>query len=172
MNKIQQITGYYLEKSNNRSISKMRLTKIIYLCDWFFSLVHHKKMTNLEWEYHYCIDTSSLDHQIRYCHPFSITMSKGLVEREEYNLLFPLKESEFNLLNENEKKVIDYVIEKTEYLFYNDLINFVYSTYPLQEDTIYRKIDLLGSAARFHKKNNTTDSEKKFDRNSPFTFNF
>lgn len=172
MNKIQQITGYYLQKSNNRSISKMRLIKIIYLCDWFFALVHNERMTDLDWKYHYCIETSCLDNQIRYCHPFSISMSKGIIEREEYTLLFSLNDSDFSLLDEKEKKVLDYVVEKTENLFYNDLLNFVYSTYPLQEDTIYRRIDLLASAARFHEKNNKTDSVTTFDRKEQFSFDF
>lgn len=169
MNKVQQITAYYLSKSRSKSISKLRLTKTLYLCDWFSALLHNKTMTNLEWQFNYCVKTFNLDTTIMSGQYFRLIKQNGLCLREEYQVISYLEEQRFDRLNEKEVKIIDYILEKYDELYFNDLMNHVFSTYPLSEDTIYRKLDLCASALRFHEKNNRNKKETK---ESKFSFDF
>ncbi|MEZ5576726.1 MAG: DUF4065 domain-containing protein [Candidatus Competibacteraceae bacterium] len=50
MNRLQNIMAYFgIEYPHKFELSKARLTKMIYLADWFSSLADGKKLTDIEW---------------------------------------------------------------------------------------------------------------------------
>ncbi len=54
MNPIQIITAYYcLNYSYPGELSNARLTKLVYLADWFSALADRKTMTNIEWVFNH-----------------------------------------------------------------------------------------------------------------------
>lgn len=170
MNKVQQIAAYYLKHSKSKSISELRLTKILYLCDWIHCLVHDSYMTNFKWMLKYCVTAEGVNQSIMSGQHFSMQVIKQHSEIKEYTLLFP-NINNTELLVDSEIKVIDYILKHTDELYFNDLINYIHSTYPLREDTIYRDLDLLKSAKNYHQKNSLkTNINEERKEDVPFYF--
>lgn len=54
-----------------------------------------------------------------------------------------------------EKELIDAVINKTKGMYYNEFIDYVYSTYPVQVSNRYSKLNLIQLAQEYNRKNPT-----------------
>lgn len=114
-----------------KELSKARLNKIIYLIDWKYVLTYGKQLTNIEWKYnHYGPYVDIIKEKILSDSRFKIDNTtnfygnpKELITlAEDYGFIDP---------SENEKDIIDFVIEKTKKYNWNDFIKLVYSTYPI-----------------------------------------
>ena len=54
MNKIENIIKYLCKNYPHKNeLSKARLTKLVYLADWFSALTKNKQMTNIEWVFNH-----------------------------------------------------------------------------------------------------------------------
>lgn len=153
MNKIQSVIAYLcLHYPHKAELTKARLTKMVYLADWFSSLLHEKQISNIKWIFnHYgpyvddVVDSAhaslgfKLDHQIN-----SYGSSK-------YVISYDGDRGDIEI-TDNEKSILDAVIEKTKTLYFNDFIEYVYSTYPVRTEERYSTFDLV-SLARKYKSN-------------------
>lgn len=130
--KIKDIVKYFCRNyPYKQELSKARLTKMVYLADWKKSLVSGRQMTNLQWKYnHYGPYIDDVVDQIRDDDDFSI--------KKTTNLYGSLKEVICLISNrygvdveDDDKKILDFVIEKTAPKSWSDFIKLVYSTYPV-----------------------------------------
>ena len=49
-----------------------------------------------------------------------------------------------------EKKIMDFVIEKTKSMYFNEFIDYVYSTYPISSQQRYLNLDLISLANEYN----------------------
>lgn len=130
-------------------LSKARLTKLVYLSDWFSSLLDERQMTDIDWLFnHYgpyvddVYDIASTDSE------FSITPEKTIYGGDKFVISF--NGNQYSLeLSDREKNIIDTIIEKTKTMYFNDFISYVYSTYPVSSNERYSHMDLVSLAKEY-----------------------
>lgn len=153
MTELVQILSYLVKNYPHKNeLSKARLTKMVYLSDWKFSVDNNKQITHLNWFFdNYgpfvwdVIDT--------------INESPDLFDVEDIKNYYGADKSLIILKNQNyqpkiddtEKKVLDFVIESTRKLCWNDFISLVYSTYPILTSKRYTPLDLPALAKEYRK---------------------
>ena len=50
MNNLENVIAYFcLHYPHKRELSKARLTKLVYLADWFSALIFRRQITNINW---------------------------------------------------------------------------------------------------------------------------
>lgn len=150
MNKIEEIATYVSLKTTQR-LSLNRFRQFCYLIDWFSLLADDKQMTNIEYSYRFYLDTPQLDHLIKYSSYLKIEKEVTMLSMERLYVSALFSTAEDLSLTDREKQIIDVVVEKVDKLFYKDLVNYVLSTYPFNEETQYIKLDIKQSAERYRR---------------------
>lgn len=150
MSKLRSIMAYIATKYPHKSeLSKARLTKLVYLADWFSALLDDKQMTDIEWMFnHYGPYVDDICSIANLDSEFSITPEKTLYGGDKYVISYS-GASVDNELTERERTIIDTIIEKTKVMYFNDFINYVYSTYPVSSNERYSYIDLVSLAREY-----------------------
>jgi len=153
MNKLQSIVAYLCSKYPHKSeLSKARLTKLVYLADWFSALVDEKPMTNIEWLFnHYGPYVDDVVDSVRNVPDFSIECEQNGYGATKYVISFHGNENEINL-SQRERAILSLAIEKTKSLYFNDFIDYVYSTYPVQSQERYSTLNLESLAKEYKEK--------------------
>ncbi len=151
MNKVQQILAYIcLNYKYPSELSKARITKLVYLADWFSSVFDGHTMTDTNWVFnHYgpYVDTVIDAAQTRL--GFAITHEQTMYGTSKYVLSYNGTKKDINL-STREEQIIDAVMKKTETMFFNDFIDYVYSTYPVQSKERYSNLDLVSLANEYN----------------------
>ena len=130
-------------------LSKARLTKLVYLADWFSALLDDKQMTDIEWMFnHYGPYVNDISNIANLDSEFSITPEKTLYGGDKYVISYSGASVDYEL-TEREKAIIDAIIEKTKFMFFNDFINYVYSTYPVSSNERYSYMNLVSLAKEY-----------------------
>ena len=158
MNKLRSIMAYIATNYPHKSeLSKARLTKLVYLADWFSALLDDKQMTDIKWKFNhygpYVDDVSniaSLDDE------FSITPEKTVYGGDKFVISYS-GNSIGDELSSREKSIIDAIIEKTKVMYFNDFISYVYSTYPVSSNERFSFMDLV-SLAREYRENSVASN--------------
>lgn len=144
MNRLQNIAAYLCDNYPIKSeLSKARLTKMVYLADWFSSLLTGQQLTKIEWVFnHYgpYVD-DVIESVVNSRGYFSIKNEMNFYGSEKNTILFSGNDNEINL-SALDKQILDTVIEKTKNLYFNEFIDYVYSTYPIRNQTRYSVLDL------------------------------
>jgi hypothetical protein len=150
METLKDIVVYILKKYPYRSdLSNARLTKMIYLADWRSSLNSETQISDINWFYdHYgpyvndVINLIQSDSDMNVKHDSTIFgETKTVISLKNLNI-------EPDLSKESQD-TINYVIEKTEKMQWNQFIKLVYSTYPIIATRKYHKLDLVQLAKDF-----------------------
>lgn len=146
MNKVKYVIRYFVDKyPYKEELSKTRITKMVYLADWYSSLKHERQITKIEWYFdHYgpyvpdVYETALKDKQldIRTVSSFFGT-PKSLVtlNNDKVTPMVRLKKEEIEILDE--------VINNTKHLTWNAFIDYVYGTYPIKKGQKYKSLDLV-----------------------------
>lgn len=155
MNKLQQIVAYLcLEYPHKQELSNARTTKLVYLADWFASLLNKKQMTSIDWVFnHYGPYVDDVFDAVQSSPSFDVNASTTPYNTEK--LVFSYNSSskeDFDDLTAKEMLILDFVIDKAEKLYFNDFIDYVYSTYPVKASERYSKLDLPVLAAEYQSK--------------------
>jgi uncharacterized protein YwgA len=153
MNKLQSIVAYFCSKYPHKSeLSNARLTKLVYLADWFSSLVDGKPMTNINWVFnHYGPYVDDVVDSVRGTQGFSIECEQNAYGASKNVISFIGNEEDIDL-SQREEKILDVVIEKTKHLYFNDFIDYVYSTYPVKSQERYSALNLEALAKQYKQK--------------------
>jgi hypothetical protein len=149
MDKIINILKYiYLNYPNVSQLSKPRLVKLVYLLDWKHCLSYNKQATDIDWYFnHYGPYVEDVINVIQ--------IRSDLFETKSYPTQFGLGhkinyigDSNFEI-DEETKKTLDFVIEKTNKLNWNQFINLVYDTYPIKSNPKYTELNLVESSKKY-----------------------
>lgn len=152
METLKDILAYFcLNYPYPNELSKARLVKMLYLADWKNSIEHQKQLTNTDWIFNqYGPYVNDIIETIKYDTRFEIidkTNSYGSPKQlikviNNYNILN---------LNEENKKILDFVINATSVLSYSDFIDLVYSTYPIKVSSKMSELNLVQLANDYKK---------------------
>lgn len=150
MAKLRDVLVYLVSRyPHKHELSKARVTKMVYLADWRSAIEYGRQMTPLRWTFnHYgpylddVVDTARTDSAFEvkesanpYGHPKEVIRLVGDARAD---------------LTEQEKEVLDHVINETAPLYWNDFIRLVYSTYPVVTQPKYSELDLVGLAREYN----------------------
>lgn len=157
MNKLQAIMAYFCINYPHKSeLSKARLTKLVYLADWFSSLLDQHKATNIDWVFnHYGPYVDDVSNLAQRDESFSIMPEKTVYGGDKYVISYSGDGTDL-ALSEREKAILDAIIEKTQSMYFNDFIDYVYSTYPISSNERYTNLDLVSLAAKYKEEKKLT----------------
>lgn len=126
-------------------LSKTRLTKMVYLADWFSVKKYGRQLTDIKWYFdHYgpyvsdVFDAAERDKKIHFRNDYSAFGTPKLI----FTLTTDQKLGLDNLSN-GEIEILDEVIQETKYLNWSEFIDYVYSTYPIKSQRRYNFLNLV-----------------------------
>ena len=151
--KILGILKYILQEYPYKSeLSASRVTKILYLSDWKSAIDNGHQLTNSKWYFnHYgpyvedFIDLAKDDDDIEIVNEQTIFGGR--------KRLLKLADSYKDKvqLDDDDKNLVDFVINATKSKNYEDFIRLVYSTYPVITNDRYSELDLIKLSKEYEK---------------------
>lgn len=150
--KIVDIVGYILNNYPHKSeLAKARINKIIYLMDWKSSIDRGKQISDIEWIFnHYGPYVDDVENEIRNDERLKISMTFNYYNNPKYLIELTDENVNFNEPNDEEKEILDLVIEVTKKLNWDDFINAVYSTYPITHSEKGSNLNLVKLAKEYN----------------------
>jgi uncharacterized protein YwgA len=131
MNNIDLVRYIIVNYPAPDELSKARLNKIMYLVDWKSAIENAEQITNINWIFnHYGPYVNDIENIIIEDPRFNIQRTNNIYGKEK-NIIRLEEDSNFREPTENEKNIIDFVIEKTKKFNWKKFIELVYSTYPI-----------------------------------------
>lgn len=151
INIISDLIKYILTNYPHKSeLSASRLTKMLYLADWKSAIENSSQLTNAKWHFH---------HYGPYVDDFlKIAKEDNDIEVRNTSTIFGGKKQQLELaksfkgnvdLSENQKMILDFVIDATKDKNYEEFIKLVYSTYPVVSSSRYSDFDLVNMASEY-----------------------
>ena len=139
---------------HKEEISKARLNKLIYLIDWKSSLDNQEQISDIEWVFnHYGPYVNDIEARLLFDDRFKIEKTTNFYGSEK-NIIKVVKDRDFAEPNEKQKRIIDLIIQLTKGMYWNEFINTVYSTYPIQHSQRGEKLDLVKLAREYKEAKN------------------
>jgi hypothetical protein len=146
MAKLADVLLYICQNYPHRDeLSKARITKMVYLADWKAAIETRQQITPIQWRFdHYgpwvddVVQTARSDSRFK--------VRKGLTffgNDKDVISLVPGASSINPELTADEVKILDFMIQATEKLTWNDFIKLIYSTYPIMSEPRYSSLDLV-----------------------------
>jgi hypothetical protein len=137
---------------SNKSISKTRLTKLVYLCDWKHAIEYGEQITKISWVFDnygpFVWDVmNSVENNPQIFNVKEVKNSKFGSE----STLISLNQDAHDpaRLDSNEKRIVEFVVKSTVDLIWGDFIKLVYSTYPVVASTRHEKLNLVEIANEY-----------------------
>lgn len=154
MNKLEEVMLYLCQNyPYEQELSNSRLTKLVYLSDWFNCLINEQQMSDINWVFnHYGPYVDDVSKTAEYSNYFEIEYQKNFYGN--FKTLIKCKDSQKLSLSEKDMAILNFVIKKTNRMYYNDFIDYVYSTYPVHSKHRYSDLDLISLANEFKRENN------------------
>lgn len=156
---LKNILLYILQKSK-LTLNKARITKLVYLIDWKSSLDRWIQATDIEWYFdHYWPFVKDIDNILQ--------SDSNLFEINQFvNGYNPASSSPITTykaklntipnLDPNLKSTIDFVLDKTDWLEFQDFVDFIYSTYPIVVSEKYSYLNLINLAKEYKQQKSLT----------------
>jgi uncharacterized phage-associated protein len=139
---LEKIIAYICQQYPYKDeLSDARLTKMVYLTDWFSSLVDDKQATEIKWLFNHYGPYVPDIYQVAKDNGNFVVKTKSTVYGNHKKIIDYIGDDKINL-EPLIKSVIDKVIDKTKSMYFNDFIDYVYSTYPVKNNDRYSILDL------------------------------
>jgi len=155
MNRLQSIIAYFcLNYPYPDELSNSRLTKLVYLADWVSALADNRQITEIDWLFnHYGPYVDDVINTVRYSRNFSLHNDQNAFGSSKNVITFHGYAEDIQL-SARDRRILDLVIEKTKGKYYNEFIDYVYSTYPVQSQNRYSNLDLVSLANEYRRLQN------------------
>lgn len=150
MNRLQSIIAYFcLNYPYPDELSNSRLTKLVYLADWVSALADNRQLTDIHWLFnHYGPYVDDIRETVLYSYNFSLNNDQNAFGSSKNVIRFNGSVEDIRLSG-RDMRILDLVIEKTKGKYYNEFIDYVYSTYPVQSQNRYSTLDLVKLANEY-----------------------
>lgn len=162
---LKDVIAYILKKyPYDSDLSDARITKMIYLADWKKAVQFNEMITDIKWYYNnygpYVEDVMQ-----------TVNNNSDLFEVKYTQNAFGGRKKEISLkdknyqeyLSENDRKIIDKIVEITKNKNFTDFKKLVYNTYPIVFSNQYEHLDLIKLAAEYRKLMEEVRSAKNKD---------
>lgn len=146
---ILYILKFYPHKDE---LSNARLTKMIYLADWRSAYDYGKQITNIEWYFdNYGPFVHDVEKTIEeHSDKIATVLTRNIFGKKK--ILYKLIDANTNItLPQNVDQIVSTIIDLTKGLYWDQFINFVYSTYPIVTSERYTYLNLVGKAKSYKK---------------------
>jgi uncharacterized protein YwgA len=149
LSKCRYVLRYFaLNYPYKHELSKTRITKMVYIADWFSAQKSQKQITDIKWYFdHYgpyvsdVYDEAVRDRKLTIQHEYSaFGAPKDVIALSK---VYNSAQLELDLLNSRETNILDKVIERTKNLNWSEFIDYVYYTYPIRSQKRYSALDLV-----------------------------
>ena len=151
MNRLENIIAYLCcNYPHQQELSKARLTKLVYLADWFSSLVRQNQMTNISWIFnHYGpyvddVVNTVLNNQMS----FSVQHTSTRFGTDKYIIKYIDSCNQIQL-STDDIEILNFVITKTQNMYFDEFIDYIYSTYPIISEQRYATLNLVELAREY-----------------------
>lgn len=150
MNRLENIIAYLCKHYPHKNeLSKARLTKLVYLGDWFSSLSQDKQMTDIKWLFnHYGPYVDDITTIARNSENFEIFETRTNLGGNKYLISLSNENVQIDL-SYQEKEILNFVITKTQEMYFDEFIDYVYSTYPVKSEQRYNTLNLVDLATEY-----------------------
>ena len=150
MTRLQNIVAYLCyHYPHKHELSKARITKLVYLADWFSSLLDDEQMTDIRWVFnHYGPYVDDVVDSVKHCRGFSVIAQENPYGATKYLVEYSGDHRIIDL-SDRDEQILDAVIKKTKSMYFNAFIDYVYSTYPVTSSDRYAALDLVSLAREF-----------------------
>lgn len=147
MKKLQQIIAFFcVNYPHKEELTKARLTKMVYLADWFSALLDGKQLTDIKWVFnHYGPYVNDVVDTAHSTSGFEVEQRNTMYGSYKYVISYNGLETDL-ALSAREVSILNTVIDKTKTMYFNDFVDYVYSTYPVKKKERYSYLDLVGLA--------------------------
>ena len=152
MGNLVSIIGYILEKySHKDELSNARVTKMVYLADWYNANKHREQITDINWYFdNYGPFVPDVLNTVKaYPKVFSIEETHNTYGGNKNLISLVKNDVPRPPLNSNEIEALNTVIKVTEKMNWNSFIKFVYSTHPIISSNRYSRLDLVEKANEY-----------------------
>lgn len=123
-------------------LSNSRLTKLVYLADWRSSIKREKQLTDTKWRFNHYGPYAEAVLNLAMDDPcFEVIEGKNMFGGPKNTIRLVAASPQISL-SEDEKEILDHVIEHTSPYEYNEFIRLVYSTYPVRASDRYDYLNL------------------------------
>jgi hypothetical protein len=150
VNKLQSMIAFICQNyPHKHDITKARLTKMVYLADWVSAILDGKQLTEIEWLFnHYGPYVDDVVEAAKNSVGFNTELQSTMYGSPKYVISFNGNNESIDL-SKREKDILTAVIDKTKTMFFNDFINYIYSTYPVKTKERYTTLNLVSLAKKF-----------------------
>lgn len=147
---------YYIIKTYpiKDHLSNARITKIIYLADWYSANVFRHQITDIKWYFNNygpfvndILETAMQNENL-----FSVKIINNFYGAPKR--IIGIKDDYKPNLTDQDIQALQRVIEITKDKTWEQFITFVYSTYPIVSSERYTELDLLELAVDYQKTQN------------------
>lgn len=144
---LKDIIYYILQK--HWELPNARITKLVFLSDWKSCLDYGNQITNINWYFdNYWPFVRDIENEIS-LNPDIFDISYEQNWFWSIKKIFSIKWSYKAKIDENLKSVIDFVLNLTKDLDFNEFIKFVYSTYPIYKSRKFTFLNLKELAEEY-----------------------
>lgn len=155
MNRLENIIAYLCRNyPHQRELSKARLTKLVYLADWFSSLVFRRQLSNIDWVFNhygpYVDDVTKAAYNSFNFRVLNTTTHFGT----DKSIIYYIGRDEDIILSTDDISILNFTIQRTQGLYFDDFIDYVYSTYPISSKERYSHLNLVQLADEYNRLNN------------------
>lgn len=124
-------------------ISNARLTKMVYLADWFAVQQFNHQLTNINWYFdNYGPYVNDVVNEANNNPIFKIISGQTIYGTPKLQIKLSERFNDDLELPDNEQYILDKVIQETKSLNWNNFIQYVYNTPPVKNAYRYSYLDL------------------------------
>lgn len=130
-------------------LSKARLTKLIYLMDWESCKASGNQLTSIRWFFHnYGPYVDDVVNEAKRSHYLNVAEELNFYGDKKEIIYLTVNNVDYLNLNNYQIGIANQVLNYTRSMFWNDFIDYVYSTPPVANANRYDILDLVTEAQR------------------------
>lgn len=135
---------------NPGELSKARVVKMLYLIDWKNCIEHGKQITSINWYFnHYGPYVDDIVNIIRTDGRFEIRWVTNVFGSPKEIISLKADVETPTNIPKADVAILDFVINLSHPLYWNDFIDLIYSTYPVRTQPRYTFLDLPKLASEY-----------------------
>lgn len=141
-------------------LSRARLTKLVYLADWKSALEREEQLTDIEWVFnHYGPYVDDVAEAARNDPTFEVKETRNIYG-DPKDLIELSGSRGYPSLTDEDKQILDSVIESVQKKNWNEFIRLVYSTYPIMTQDRFSKLNLVELAQGYTRDQSTLQANR------------
>lgn len=153
MSELRDVVAYICRNYPHKDeLSNARVTKMVYLADWRSALTRGKRLTDVHWVFnHYGPFVYDIINVVKEDPAFEVVPTENMYG-EPKDLMRIEDDVDYPSLGEEERELLDFVIEKSAQKNWDEFIRLVYSTYPIATQERFSELDLVELAREYEQK--------------------